>query len=96
MHIVEKQDGTIKGRMTHNGKATRDWLTKEDMSSPTVGFDSLMHTSVINAKEKCSAMKADAPNAFIKKRTGSKQRSRKDSNEDHRSADGSTSGGVST
>ena len=50
--------------MAHNGKPTRDWLTKEDTSSPTVGLDSPFFTLVIDAKEKRDVMTADAPNAF--------------------------------
>ena len=51
MHVMEKQDGTIKGRMACNRKPSRDWLTKEDTSGPTVGLDGSMFTLVINAKE---------------------------------------------
>ena len=44
MHVTEKQDPSMKGHMTHNRKPTRDWLTKEDTSSPTVGLDSSFFT----------------------------------------------------
>ena len=49
----------IKGRMVHNGKPTRDWLTKEDMSSPMAGLDSSFFTSVVDAKEKHNTVIVD-------------------------------------
>ena len=71
-HVAGKQDRTIKGRMVHNGQLTRDWLTKEDTStsSPTVGLDGSMFTLVINAKERCNVMAADALNTFIQMELG--------------------------
>ena len=65
MLVAEKQDGAIKGRMACNRKPTRDWLTKEEVSSPTVGLDSSMFTLVIDAKEQQDVVTADAPNAFV-------------------------------
>ena len=65
MCISEKCNTLTKGHMACNGKPTRDWLTKEDTSSPTVGLDSSFFTSVIDVKEKQDVMTADVPNAFI-------------------------------
>ena len=65
MYLSKKHDGTIKGRMVYNGKPTREWLNKEDSSSPTVGLDSLFLTMVIDAKENRDIMTVDIPNAFI-------------------------------
>ena len=65
MYLAEKRDGTIKGRLVYNGKPTREWLGKEESSSPTVGLDSLFLTVMIDGKENRDVMTADIPNAFI-------------------------------
>jgi hypothetical protein len=49
MLLTEKRDGTIKGRMVYNGKPTREWLSREDSTSPTVSLESLIITAVIDA-----------------------------------------------
>ena len=51
MFIAEKRDLTEKGRMVYNGKPTRSWIGKEDMTSPTVALESVMLTCVIDAHE---------------------------------------------
>jgi hypothetical protein len=65
MLLTEKRDGTIKGRMVYNGKPTREWLSREDSTSPTVSLESLIITAVIDAYEGRDVMTADVPNAFI-------------------------------
>jgi hypothetical protein len=65
MLLTEKRDGTIKGRMVYNGKPTREWLSCEDSTSPTVSLESLIITAVIDAYEGHDVMTADVPNAFI-------------------------------
>jgi hypothetical protein len=51
MFISEKRDKTIKGSMVYNGKPTREWLSREDASSPTAALESIMLTAVIDATE---------------------------------------------
>jgi hypothetical protein len=65
MLLTEKKDGKIKGRVVYNGKPTRDWLSKEDASSPTATLESIMITSVVDAHEGRDVMTADVPNAFV-------------------------------
>jgi hypothetical protein len=65
MFLTEKRDGTIKGRMVYNGKPTREWLSKEDSTSPTASLEGILLTAVIDAKEGRDIMTADVPNAFI-------------------------------
>ena len=62
---TEKRDKTIKGRMVYNGKPTRDWLSREESSSPTVSLESIFLTSIIDAKEERDVMTTDIPNASI-------------------------------
>eukprot|EP00978_Attheya_sp_CCMP212_P000843 scaffold1766_cov39-Attheya_sp.AAC.3 len=65
MFLGEKRDGTIKGRMVYNGKPTREWLSREDSSSPTAALESIILTGVIDAYEERDVMTCDIPNAFI-------------------------------
>jgi hypothetical protein len=65
MFLGEKRDGTIKGQMVYHGKPTREWLSREDSSSPTAALESIMLTGVINAHEGHDVMTCDIPNAFI-------------------------------
>ena len=51
--------------MVYNGKPTREWLSKEDSTSPTVSLESIFLTAVIDAKEERDILTADIPNAFI-------------------------------
>eukprot|EP00980_Cylindrotheca_fusiformis_P020847 scaffold7835_cov53-Cylindrotheca_fusiformis.AAC.2 len=46
MFLTEKRDGTIKGRMVYNGKPTRDWLSREDVASPTASLCSMHAHSI--------------------------------------------------
>jgi hypothetical protein len=65
MFLGEKQDGTIKGRMVYDGKATREWLSREDSASPTAAVESIMLTAVIDAHEEHDVMTCDISNAFM-------------------------------
>ena len=49
MCLTKKCDSTIKGRMVYNGKPTREWLSREDLASPTATLESIMLTAVIEA-----------------------------------------------
>ena len=55
----------IKGRMVFNGKPTREWLSREDTSSPTASLEAIFLTATIDAKEERDVMTMDIPNAFI-------------------------------
>ena len=65
MFLTEKRNGTIKGRMVYNGKPTREWLGREESSSPTAAAESIMLTAVIDAHEGRDVMTADVANGFI-------------------------------
>jgi len=49
--LTEKRDGTIKSRHCANGSTQRDYMDREDVSSPTVSTEATMLTSVIEAEE---------------------------------------------
>jgi len=65
LFLTEKRDGSIKGRTVYDGSRTREWLHKEDTTSPTAAIESVLLTGVIDAHEGRDVLTADVPNAFI-------------------------------
>ena len=65
MLLTEKSDGKMKGRQVYNGKPTREWVSKENKSSPTVMNEALVITSLVDAHEHRDVMGSDVPNAFV-------------------------------
>ena len=65
MFIVKKRKGEYKARLVASGSKQRDYLTKEEASSPTVLTESVLLTAIIDAKEKRNVAIIDIPNAFI-------------------------------
>ena len=49
--VEEKRDGKIKARKVFGGNKQRDYITKENVSSPTVSAEAVMLTCVIDAVE---------------------------------------------
>ena len=49
--LNKKSDRRIKARTVYNGKPTREWLTREDSSSPTALSKGVMLTTVVDAKK---------------------------------------------
>jgi hypothetical protein len=62
--VEEKQDGKIKARKVVGGNMQRDYITKEDVSSPNVSAEAVMLTCVIDAQENRDVAVIDIPNAF--------------------------------
>jgi len=65
LFVKEKRDGILKGRMVAGGNKQRDFISKEDTSSPTPATESILLTSIIDAMEKRDISIVDIPNAFI-------------------------------
>ena len=65
MLLIHKIWGKMKGKLVYNGKKTRDWISREDKSSPTVLTESLMITCPVDAHEGRDVMSLDIPNAYI-------------------------------
>jgi hypothetical protein len=63
--LTEKRDGTIKGRTCANGSVQRNYMTKEEATSPTVMTESILITATLEAAENRDIMTADIPNAFV-------------------------------
>jgi hypothetical protein len=63
--LTQKRTGEIKGRTVAGGNKQRDYIEKEDASSPTVATESVMLTAIIDAMERRDTAIIDIPNAFI-------------------------------
>jgi hypothetical protein len=63
--VEQKRDGLIKARKVIGGNKKQDYITKEDVSSPTVTAEAVMLTCVIDAQEDRDIAVVDIPNAFV-------------------------------
>jgi hypothetical protein len=68
MFLKEKRDGKIKGRTVAGGNKQRDYISKEDASSPNVTTESVLLSCIIDAQENRDVAVMDIPNAFIQTR----------------------------
>ena len=65
MFLKQKQNGSIKGQGCADGRKQRAYTSKEDASSLTMAIESVMLTSVIDAKENRDMATIDIPGAFM-------------------------------
>jgi hypothetical protein len=65
MFLKQKRDGSIKGRTVAGGNKQRDYIPKEDASSPTVATESVLLSCIIDTKEERDVTVVDIPNAFV-------------------------------
>jgi hypothetical protein len=65
MFLKLKRDGKIKGRTVAGGNKQRDYISKEDDSSPTVTMESVLLSCIIDAEEHRDVAVVDIPNAFV-------------------------------
>jgi hypothetical protein len=49
MFLKQKRDGKIKGRTVTGGNKQRDYISKEDASSPTVATEAVLLSCIIDA-----------------------------------------------
>jgi hypothetical protein len=68
MFLKQKRDGKIKGRNVADGNKQRDYISKEDASSPTVATDAVLLSYIIDAEEGGDVAVVDIPNAFLETR----------------------------
>jgi hypothetical protein len=73
MFVVKKRTGETKARLVGGGNKQREYLTKEDSSSPTVATESVLLTSIVDADEGRDVAIIDIPNAFIQTRVKEKK-----------------------
>jgi hypothetical protein len=65
MFLTKKRDGLVKARKVAGGNKQRDYIAKEDASSPTCATESVLLSCAIDAKENRESAVVDIPNAFI-------------------------------
>jgi hypothetical protein len=63
--LVEKRDQSVKARLCANGSTQREYMERDDASSPTVMAESILITAGIDAKQNRDVMTCDIPNAFV-------------------------------
>ena len=63
--LKEKRDGSIKGRACADGRKQREFIPKEEATSPTPKLESILLTCVIDAMENRDVATMDIPNAFV-------------------------------
>ena len=66
--LKEKRDGEIKVRYAAGGNKQRDYISKEDASSPTVATEAVLLSCIIDSEEERDVAVMDTPNAFIQTR----------------------------
>jgi hypothetical protein len=60
----EKSNGRLKDRLVLGGNVQRDYISKDEASSPTANTEAVIITCIIEAKENRDVATADCPNAF--------------------------------
>jgi hypothetical protein len=68
MFLKLKRDDKIKGRTVAGGNKQRDYISKEDASSPTVATESVLLSCIIETEEHRDVAVVDIPNAFAQTR----------------------------
>ena len=66
--LKEYRYGTIKGRTVIGGDKQRDFITKEDSTSPTVSNKAVLFSCFVDEKEKSYVAVIDILNKFIQTR----------------------------
>ncbi len=62
--VEQKKSGVDKARLVIDGSQQCDHIIKEEASSPTAFIESVILTSIVDAKERQDVATVDIPNAF--------------------------------
>ena len=65
MFLKRKRSGKMKGRGCADGRPQREFITKEESSSPTVSLYALMGLCVMDAMEGRKVITVNIPGAFL-------------------------------
>jgi hypothetical protein len=68
MFLKQKRDGKIKGRTVAGGNKQREYISKEDASSPIVATEALLLSCIIDTEEGRDVAVVDIPNVFVQTR----------------------------
>ena len=63
--IKETRDGKIKGRACADGRKQRRYISRDDVSSPTIQLESLMITLLVDGYEHRDVATADFVGAYL-------------------------------
>jgi hypothetical protein len=73
MFLKQKRDGKIKGITVAGGNKQRDYISKEDASSPTITTEAVLLACIIDAEEGRDVAVVDIPNFFVQTRVENKK-----------------------
>jgi hypothetical protein len=73
MFLKFKRDRKIKRRTVAGGNKQRDYISKEDSSSPTIATESVLLSCIIDVEEHRDVAVVDIPNAFVQTRVENKK-----------------------
>ena len=65
MFLKDNIYGSIKGRAVAGGNKQRDYISKEDASSPTVATEAVLLSCIIDTEEERDVAVINIPNSFI-------------------------------
>ena len=65
-HSFLKLKRDVKGRTVAGGNKQRDYISKEEASSPTVSSEAVLLTCIVDALERRDVAVIDIPNAFFR------------------------------
>ena len=65
MFLKRKQSGNIKVRGYANGRSQREYITKDESSSPTVSLCALMGLCLMDAIDGTKVITVNIPGAFL-------------------------------
>ena len=65
MFLKRKLSGKMKGKGCADGRPQREYITKEESSSPTVTLYALMGSCVIDTLDDRKVITVDIPGAFL-------------------------------
>jgi hypothetical protein len=65
MFLKQKCDGKINGITVAGGNKQRDYISKEDASSPTVATEAVLLACIIDAEKGCDVAVVDISNVFV-------------------------------
>jgi hypothetical protein len=68
MFLKHKRDGKIKGRPVASGNKQRDYISKEDDSSPNIAREAVLLSCIIDTEEGRDVAVVDIPNIFVQTR----------------------------
>ena len=67
LFVTQKKNGDFKGRIAYNCKPTREWITGEDKSLPTVATEIIFLNCGVDTVERRNMMTIDVKELLRKK-----------------------------